>query len=324
MKQLLSVQYLRAIAALLVVLCHTFQPNQTNFHEIWGSLFEFGGSGVDIFFVLSGFIMAYIIPNESNPIVFLKKRMARIYPTYWQVYFLAILSWLIFRGIFKIPFMQHGSWFVNLSLLPFEFDGDNTNMVLGAAWTLYYEIVFYMIVTLILYFFPVPKHGIYLFFFSLFFLPDMGGFQTKIFFEFIAGFLLVELMKKNTLLDLMLVIGCVIALHFFKVREIAYVPVTLTLAFLSIQKQFPEFKLLKRIGDSSYSLYLIHLPLIGLGNAICGLFSGVTAVLFLITWLCLIVYLSLLNYEYFEKRVARKLKPYLTSSPSFSLNLCKA
>ena len=65
-----SIQILRFLAAFSVMMVHL-------------PLFGFGAWGVDIFFVISGFIMMYV--TESNERNFLVKRIIRIVPLYWML-----------------------------------------------------------------------------------------------------------------------------------------------------------------------------------------------------------------------------------------------
>ena len=72
---LFNVQVLRAIAALLVVHAHASGPSGLGLK--W-----FGGtSGVDLFFVISGFIIAYVTSQDASQ--FMKRRLLRIVPIYW-------------------------------------------------------------------------------------------------------------------------------------------------------------------------------------------------------------------------------------------------
>lgn len=81
LKQFLSLQYLRAAAALGVVVFHfthqAFSPDAAR-------LFERGQFGVDLFFVLSGCIMwTSTAERETTPASFLARRIARVVPLYW-------------------------------------------------------------------------------------------------------------------------------------------------------------------------------------------------------------------------------------------------
>lgn len=312
--KLLSVQYLRAIAAFLVLIYHMFLPSHLNIQSVVKVDFEeLGKMGVDLFFVLSGFIMSYIIQFEKSPALFIRKRMARIYPTYWEVYLLAILAWIILHGIFHIDFMRHGSWFSNLSLLPFELGGE-TKPVLSVAWTLYYEIFFYSVIAIILFLFKNPKPGVYCFLAILFLLPkNFLGLQNIVLFEFLGGFFLMEFFKKKNFSQLLAVVFCVIIIY-FKRYEFGWIYVIFALLFLSGEKlsqKLPTNKLLEKIGDASYSLYLIHFPLCGLANYFAaGIKNFWVMIVYVLAWMGVIVWLAIVNFERFEKPIARKLKRF--------------
>jgi exopolysaccharide production protein ExoZ len=77
------VQWLRGLAALLVVVFHTKSnalgpPAGLNF-------LYYGEKGVDLFFVISGFIMTVTTASNPSPREFVKKRLIRIVPLYWIV-----------------------------------------------------------------------------------------------------------------------------------------------------------------------------------------------------------------------------------------------
>ena len=84
-QKLQSVQYLRAIAALMVAYLHlpeqiaAYSPLLTG--PSWIGVTNFG-FGVDIFFVISGFIMV-ATSQRLGPITFLWRRLIRIVPLYW-------------------------------------------------------------------------------------------------------------------------------------------------------------------------------------------------------------------------------------------------
>jgi peptidoglycan/LPS O-acetylase OafA/YrhL len=91
-----SIQYLRAIAAILVVYAHSlnFIGNGNSIQANFYYLKNFGAIGVDIFFVISGFIITYVSYNLNGLndfIVFIKKRFVRINPTYYFASTLALI-----------------------------------------------------------------------------------------------------------------------------------------------------------------------------------------------------------------------------------------
>lgn len=137
-RRLANLQVLRAIAALGVVQAHTGLR--------LGSWHTAGTFGVDIFFVLSGFIMAMISVPEGN--AFLVKRLTRIVPPYWTFTLLAFTA-LVFFPAFD-PACDRGAAPLLKSLLfiPYpELDGIPHPM-LGVGWTLNYEMCFYVLVAL--------------------------------------------------------------------------------------------------------------------------------------------------------------------------------
>src|SRR5690606_15242718 len=85
MKTLYGIQYLRAFAALAVVVFHAAE--RTGLH------FAIGAAGVDVFFVVSGFIMMAISDRRPmQPVAFLRDRLLRIAPSYWIVTSIMIIG----------------------------------------------------------------------------------------------------------------------------------------------------------------------------------------------------------------------------------------
>ncbi len=131
----------RGIAALLVVLFHTtllFASKKYWGVKIGGGLFGFGYAGVEFFFVLSGFIILYAherdIDNPRSVWRYLGKRFRRIYPIYWLIT-LALTAVVLMTRDF------HRALIPNSFLLI----GAHTGAVLAVAWTLFHEVLFYLI-----------------------------------------------------------------------------------------------------------------------------------------------------------------------------------
>ena len=96
--KILSVQYLRGLAALLVVVAHNalLLPDGMAAH-IPGAL------GVDIFFIISGFIMTFITAHSAErPLPFLIKRFFRIWPVFFLVW-LAAWTLVYSRKMLRSP-----------------------------------------------------------------------------------------------------------------------------------------------------------------------------------------------------------------------------
>ncbi len=296
--KIVSIQYLRGLAALGVVLCH-YGSDLTAYPKL-SSFFNFGQSGIFVFFLISGFIIVYSL-NRSNYeskqfFKFLLKRSIRIDPSYFVAILLTIvlLEFLAFLPSFNghrfvfIPgqLIAHIFYAVPFTKYPFY------NHVF---WTLSVEFQFYLLIG-ILYF--LSDNRIFKFtFLVLFSLTCLIPFSNSYYLVFnyapifAAGISLVNFYQKrslsNTILPLLLL--CLVEYKFG-------LPIFILLIFTSMA--IPFFKIvikpLKQLGDISYSLYLTH-PLVlivflglakrlGLGtinNQLLALFLEITvAVLF--------------------------------------------
>ena len=77
-ERLIHLQHLRGVAALMVVMQHS----QFLHYPQWpGSLF--GALGVDLFFVISGFVIFWVTRSETSPTRYFLRRCIRIVPLYW-------------------------------------------------------------------------------------------------------------------------------------------------------------------------------------------------------------------------------------------------
>jgi peptidoglycan/LPS O-acetylase OafA/YrhL len=140
-------QVYRGLAALMVVGYHAtlLLVEKYHFYGFWGGL-SWGFSGVHLFFVLSGFIICFIhyvdINRPHRAGIYLYKRFARIYPTYWVVLLVSLPALLL-----GISHLNGYHLFENLTLLRIS----NHDKFVAVAWTLSHEIMFYLVfLTLIL------------------------------------------------------------------------------------------------------------------------------------------------------------------------------
>lgn len=149
---LANVQALRAIAALLVVLVHAGLPN-VGIESIlgaadrpWLSPFRYIGLfGVDLFFVISGFIMLVTSWEKfGKPLAgarFLVRRIIRIYPPYWFA-LIPVVPVLLFAGR---RFMGSHSGLQTGFLESFLLLPNPHKFVLTVGWTLVWEMIFYVV-----------------------------------------------------------------------------------------------------------------------------------------------------------------------------------
>ena len=149
--ELSGIQIMRGIAATAVVCHHVLRKSDTaigRFSPEWLTLSM--SSGVDIFFVISGFIMLYVsFSNSGDSLLsageFVKRRMIRIVPLYW--FWCIVLLILVASGIFAKSHYTSWDVFASFILLPVD------NPLFAIAWTLTYELYFYVIFAVALVFF---------------------------------------------------------------------------------------------------------------------------------------------------------------------------
>lgn len=141
-----GIQILRALAAFTVVASHLSLYSTRIFHFEFPILDFLATHGIIsfsivIFFGISGFVMAHAI-RGSGAGGFLFQRLLRLYPTYWLAAIGVMALTRIATGEYDVSSRQI---ITGLLLLP---RGDNLHFALGVEWTLVYELYFYLAITL--------------------------------------------------------------------------------------------------------------------------------------------------------------------------------
>ena len=144
-----GVQYLRFVAAALVVASHAWQMIPYIGAGDVGQSFAGGQAGVDIFFVISGFIMVYISGggNSANSGGFLFDRFTRIAPPYWIVTIVMATLVLTAPSLFKSARPDLPQLVSSLLFFPWPHPNEKmgTMPLLAIGWTLNYEMLFYVV-----------------------------------------------------------------------------------------------------------------------------------------------------------------------------------
>lgn len=166
MKRIKQIDGLRAIASLLVVSFHYINnqltDSTTTMGKIFAKLFSFGWAGVDLFFVLSGFLIGSILITNKHKknyfSTFYIRRFVRIVPNYY-------LLILIFLVIGIIPFFKNDYFTTGNSVIPIwsyftmlqnVFMGAMKNMgneAMSVTWSIGIEEQFYLVIPFLVYFF---------------------------------------------------------------------------------------------------------------------------------------------------------------------------
>lgn len=147
--KLSSIQALRGLAACLVLLlhCYSFELRFLQNDGILGAWTIFGNSGVDLFFLISGFIMVYASSVSPSPGLFFLQRLLRIYPLYWFYTAVFLTAIHFFPHLMDTTRIAVGNIFMALFLFP-----QNAEPPLIVAWTLIHEMYFYFVFTFLLFF----------------------------------------------------------------------------------------------------------------------------------------------------------------------------
>jgi len=294
MRRLYSIQSLRAIAASLVVLLH-IQGIEKLYGDPTKSLLGWyeGAYGVDIFFVISGFIMMYVTHNKpSGPAYareFFAKRIIRVVPVYWFYTFVLVCLLLTVPQAFmdtKFDLMRtvKSLFFIPQDQLPIH----------SIGWTLNFEMYFYLVFALFL---LLPRKallpGISGLFFILVILGRVVTLESRLFWqitdpiviEFVIGMVIGWFFVRDKTLPKGIAWACVLAgillliLSFF-VRWGGHrllfwgIPGGLiVLGALSLeQNEIPFSGSVSKLGNSSYSLYLSHpFTVFGVGKVLAVL-----------------------------------------------------
>lgn len=258
-----NIQILRAIAAILVVAFHTVPAAKSyNFStEFFYKVDIWGAAGVDIFFIISGFIMVYIQINKSKkPLDFIKDRVERIVPLYWFLTISISILLVIFPQAFRELKLSGEHIFNSLFFINFlsEFDYP----ILYVGWTLEYEMLFYIIFAFSL-FFKNIKYSILTSILMLTIFVFYG--LSSIVIEFIYGMLVGFFFKKIKINSIFCCIFILVGFYLLTVGWNKEIPRSLAwglpslLIFLGALYLNPiKNSLLATLGNASYSIYLVQ------------------------------------------------------------------
>src|SRR5580704_5880782 len=141
-RRLEGLDALRGIAAAAVMIYHytIWYAQETGGHAPPGLSFSFpyGNLGVDLFFILSGFVIMMTLESGVSPRDFLISRFARLYPAFLASMGLTVISGVAL-GEFGPPY-DLARLLANLTMIPGLF---NARAIDGSYWSLFYELAFY-------------------------------------------------------------------------------------------------------------------------------------------------------------------------------------
>lgn len=289
--EVVGIQYLRAVAAIMVVFHHA-RDQIPALHALIPTTALQGG--VDIFFVISGFIMTYTTAQKPmTPAVFLERRLARIVPLYWTMTIVTAALAIGAPRLFKDTTFTVSSFLTSLFFVPAYNPGvqGEVSPMLKLGWTLNYEMFFYLVFAILLFLAPLRRVVALFAVFALLaiLLPlTHTAFAPAIFYsnpitlEFVLGCAIGALSSRGAVASPKvawpLFVAGIIALFWFgsgnivginRVFNLGFAAAVIVLATASLDlsgaftANGPISRSLKTLGDASYSIYLTHLfPLI--------------------------------------------------------------
>jgi peptidoglycan/LPS O-acetylase OafA/YrhL len=337
---LVSIQWLRAIAAIMVTVHHAtyfsdLLSGQTA-RELWG--FSSWFFGVHIFFVVSGFIMIHTTHNFGEPGAwrqFLARRLIRVVPLYWVLTTLMVVGVVLSPHSLEIAAdkVQYilGSYF----FLPVLRTEGDLRPILGQGWTLDYEMFFYVAFALAV---LVPRRwgilALTLIFAGLVWLGRNLSNDTPVLFtwtdglilEFLFGVFVGLAYERNwrlpgwaATISILSGAGLVIANLQGPTFLVAGVPATLIVGGFVLGPALQDSlatSWLTRVGDASYSLYLTHVFVLNLAYKIWTMIVGekLPASAFLGASILVSILIGLMVYQLVERPMTNFLQRRLLGS----------
>ena len=328
---IVEIQYLRAIAVLMVLFAHLHQADARFLPSpLLGDAAFTGFAGVDVFFVISGFIIHRLFRDTKQPGKrFLLHRINRIYPMYWLFTLAALAGYLSMSDRLTLDWSDLNIW-QSFALVP-----TNQPPVLVVGWTLSHEMYFYLAYSLYL---ACPKQSRPWAALSWItatlaanLLIDMDGRPvTGLIFspfnlQFMAGALIAQFHDRLSVLRWPALVlatagfagamiwtgdiglnGLADPAH----RVLAYTPFAVALVIAALTWKAGAFGALSRLGDASYVFYLSHILVVGIlvrlfaDASRTGLFNGIwPSLLFYAAATIISIVLALLAHRWIEKPI---------------------
>jgi exopolysaccharide production protein ExoZ len=269
------------LAALLVVCTHStfYASERLDKHFL---TWERGTRGVDIFFVISGFVMIYssqrLFGSPSGWKIFAERRIMRIVPLYWLITTLKVFVLLLTAGFALHATLSPTTVVCSYLFLPSRnLDGKLAPLV-AVGWTLNFEMLFYFLFALALFLranvFKFVGIALALIAIGAYFRdpswPPIAFYLNSIVLEFYLGMLVAKACLEGIYLPRKfscLLLACGLTLLLFPATDwnlpkflITGLPASLIVwsaaSLGKLEERIPRFVLY--LGDASYAIYLIH------------------------------------------------------------------
>lgn len=310
-EKLYELQALRFLAAFLVFFSHIedrFENWEQKYHLTIPRLGLDGQLGVDIFFVISGFVMGYValgkFGQSGAPRKFAADRVSKIMPLYWMLTLVQCAVFLAgshLGGNFDMARLNTEELLKSLFFIPYFNAEGKHRPVLGQGWTLNYEMAFYIVVAASLFLrkawaiAAITGSFLLVWFVGNILHPQsevLRIWSVPIIFEFLLGFYIAAARSKWLAAERMLpripgvnlLVAAILLGHIALFGRDAPLWVNALVGLVTVslcvltQNSAPKDiiqRAMVRLGDSSYSLYLSHnLSLLVVGVLWRGIFGA--------------------------------------------------
>lgn len=330
--KILSIQILRGGAAWLVVV-HHFMQQFYNFQDtnFIGNFFSnYGQFGVDIFFIISGFIMAFILLNtKTDAKGFFLNRIIRIVPNYWFWTFVILVM-----GFFIKELHTSQATLQSVLMSLFFIPHDNPSEILRyypaltVGWTLNIEMFFYILLSFILLFKFSFKSNILLMVGILILLPVVYKIFNIEFYKYVAGNLklfefglgIILYYIRDKYIDffnskyMVITFLVFLLISFIKIVTMKYIVLAGFVVYIALRMEelmhSYRYNLIINffvyLGEISYSTYLSHSIVLSL---VYFNFVGTVHNIYLfLLYIFITIFFSMMSYKIIEIKLANLLK----------------
>ncbi|RYY30215.1 MAG: acyltransferase [Sphingobacteriaceae bacterium] len=312
-KKINSLGFLRGFAVIAVCFCHfgyaIAQGQKTEVTHIYKALGDYGKFGVNIFFVISGFIIPLSMDKAKYKLKyifhFLLKRIVRLHPPYLGGLLITLIIVFLADKVKHIPFPEDVFSIIK-SCFYLHIPGDNP-----VFWTLKIEAEYYIFIAV--YFALLTSYKnltliisvpLFIFLGKTEIVNYIGLFEFLIFFMIgIVGYLIYNKIGNNWLELMCLFILIVCSFAFYEIP--AAIAATATIIFILFYKgvinRYFDF-----MGEISYSIYLIHYPIgIKMINSTIRYFDPKYYLLLFIATNVVVFSIAYIFWKYLEKPFAQ-------------------
>jgi peptidoglycan/LPS O-acetylase OafA/YrhL len=275
-----SINTLRFLAAIFVVIYHytfSFYYRDVPYVDIplLRELSQYGYLGVDLFFIISGFVIS-LSAEGRNAYAFFKSRVGRLYPVFWISAIITSI-FLLFGGHLIYSDVSWSRFLASMTMLPELFNADPLD---GTYWTLFIEMKFYLVIFILLLFkkFKDIEPLAIILSVLMLFVPIFDKEAIMWIPYFVAGIIFYKIYKKGlNYWRIFALCNTFIVALIFTFRRIPYLsegygvpfsPTTIALYILSFYVVFllislnkfkiPNNKYINILGLLTFPVYLLH------------------------------------------------------------------